>query len=91
MIAVFCGSDIHKETTYATVLDSTRQVVNQRRMKNDEVPEFLEPLKVDRVAIENSMYIIPMYRKLTERGYDVTSATPRRRGTSPRQESNLRE
>ena len=72
MSAVFCGLDVHKESTYATVLDSTGQVVTQRRMKNEEIPEFLEPLKVNRVAMEASTYIIPVYRKLAERGYDVT-------------------
>ena len=54
MSAVFCGLDIHKESTYATVLDSTGQVVTQRKMKNEEIPEFLGLLKVDRVAMEAS-------------------------------------
>lgn len=54
------------------------QVVTQRRMKNEEIPEFLEPLKVDRVAMEASTYIIPLYRKLTEQGYDVTVSDPKK-------------
>jgi len=54
MSAVFCGLDVHKESTYATVIDSTGQVVTQRRMRNEDIPEFLEPLKVDRVAMEAS-------------------------------------
>ncbi len=77
MSAVFCGLDVHKESTYI-ILDSTGQVVTQRRMKNEEIPEFLEPLKVDRVAKEASTYIIPMYRKLTEQGYDVTVSHPKK-------------
>jgi len=78
MSAVFCGLDVHKESTYATILDSTGQVVTQRRMRNEDIPEFLEPLKVDRVAMEASTYIIPMYRKLTEQGYDVTVSHPKK-------------
>ena len=72
MSAVFCGLDIHKESTYASVLDSTGQVVAQRRMKNEEVPEFLDPLEVEKVAMEASAYIIPLYRRLVVEGYDVT-------------------
>jgi len=78
MSAVYCGLDAHKETTYAPVLDSTGQVVTQRRMKNDEIPEFLEPLGIEKVAMEASTHIIPMYRKLTEQGYDVTASHPKK-------------
>ena len=78
MSAVFCGLDVHKESTYATILDQTGQVVTQRRMKNEEVPEFLEPLEVEKVAMEASTYIIPMYRKLVDEGYDVTVSHPKK-------------
>ena len=78
MNAVFCGLDVHKESTYATVLDTYGQVVTQRRMKNEEVPEFLEPLQVEKAAMEASTYIIPMYRKLVEEGYDITVSHPKK-------------
>ena len=78
MSAVYCGLDVHKESTYATVLDQTGQVVTQRRMRNEEVPEFLEPLEVEKVAMEASTYIIPMYRKLVDEGYDVTVSHPKK-------------
>jgi hypothetical protein len=65
--AVYCGLDVHKESTYASVLDQTGQVVTQRRMRNEEVPEFLEPFGIEKVAMEASTYIIPMYRRLTAR------------------------
>ena len=42
MSTVFCALDVHRESTYATVLDSTEHVVTQRRIKNEEIPEFLE-------------------------------------------------
>jgi len=54
MNAVYCGLDVHKESTYATVLDHAGQVVTQRRMRNEEIPEFLEPLKINKVAMEAS-------------------------------------
>ena len=38
MSAAYCGLDVHKELTYATVLDQTGQVVTQRIMRNEEVP-----------------------------------------------------
>jgi hypothetical protein len=72
MRAVYCGLDVHKESTYATILDQTGQVATQIRMKNEEVPQFLQPLEVEKVAMEASTYIIPMYRRLVDEGYDVT-------------------
>jgi len=47
-------------------------------MKNDEIPELLEPLQVNRVAMEASTYIIPMYQRLVEEGYDVTLSHPKK-------------
>lgn len=78
MKAAYCGLDVHKESTYATVLDQTGQVVTQRRMRNEEVPEFLEPLNIDRVAMEASTYIILMYRRLVEDGYNVILSHPKK-------------
>ena len=78
MNAVYCGLDVHKESTYATVLDDEGQVLTQRRMKNEDVQEFLDPLNVKNVAMEASTYIIPMYRKLVEQGYDVTVSHPKK-------------
>jgi transposase len=78
MNAVYCGLDVHKESTYATVLDDEGQVLTQRRMKNEDVQEFLDPLNVKKVAMEASTYIIPMYRKLVEQGYDVTVSHPKK-------------
>jgi hypothetical protein len=37
-------------------------------MKNEEIPEFLEPLQVEKLAIETSTYIMPLHRQLTEEG-----------------------
>ena len=72
MSAVICGLDVQKESTYTTVLDPDGEVLVQRRMKSEDIPGFLEPLRVDRVAVEASTYIIPLYRRLVEEGYSVT-------------------
>jgi hypothetical protein len=43
MNALFCGLDVHKETTYATIINIYGEVQTQKRMKNEEIPDFLEP------------------------------------------------
>jgi transposase len=78
MSAVVCGLDVHKETTYTTVLDPSGQVLVQRKMMNEDIPAFLEMTHPDKLAMEASTYIIPLYRKLTESGYDVTVSHPRK-------------
>ncbi|MGD0804913.1 MAG: transposase [Candidatus Bathyarchaeia archaeon] len=78
MSAVVCGLDIHKETTYATILDRDGQVLIQRKMQNEDIPLFLEMTHPDKLAMEASTYIIPLYRKLTEHGYDVTVSHPKK-------------
>ena len=78
MSAVVCGLDVHKETTYATVLDRDGQVLIQRKMPNEDIPAFLEMTHLDKLAMEASTYIIPLYRKLTNNGYNVTVSHPRK-------------
>jgi hypothetical protein len=68
MNALYCGLGVHKESTYATVINVFGELQIQRRMKNEEIPEFLEPLQVEKLAIETSTYIIPLHRQLTEEG-----------------------
>jgi transposase len=78
MNAFYCGLDVHKETTYATLLDKDGEIVTQKRMNNEEIPGFLEPLRIEKVAMEASTYIIPMYRKLVGEGYEVTVSHPKK-------------
>jgi transposase len=78
MSAVVCGLDVHKETTYATILDPRGQVLVQRKMMNEDIPAFLDMMKPEKLAMEASTYIIPLYRKLTEQGFDVTVSHPRK-------------
>ena len=51
MSAFFCGLDIHKESTYATIIGPDGEVVTQRRMRNSEVPGLLPPYPVERMAM----------------------------------------
>ena len=78
MSAVVCGLDVHKETSYATVLDRDGQVLVQRKLQNGDVPAFLDMTRPDKLAMEASTYITPLYRKLTEKGYDVTVSHPKK-------------
>jgi transposase len=78
MSVVVCGLDVHKETTYATLLDPSDQALIQRKMQNQDIPAFLKMTHPDKLTMEASTYIIPLYRKLTENGYDVTISHPRK-------------
>ena len=69
---------MHKESTYATVLGPYGERLAQARMLNEEVPAFLKPHSVERVAMEASTGITPLYRKLVEEGYDVLVLHPRK-------------
>jgi transposase len=78
MNTLYCGLDVHKETTYATIINIYGEVQTQKRMKNEEIPDFLEPYPVEKVAMEASTYIMPLHRKLTDQGYDITVSHPRK-------------
>ena len=78
MSSVVSGLDVHKEYTYATILDPEGGIVARGRMPNWEVPTFLKPHGVERVAIEATIDIAPIYRKLVEQGYDVLVSHPKK-------------
>ena len=78
MSALVCELDIHKESTYATILGSDGEIVNQRRMPNEEVPDFLRPRDVEKVAMEASTSMAPLYRELVEEGCNFTISYPRK-------------
>jgi len=78
MSALVCGLDVHKESTYATILGPDGEIVTQSRMPNEEVPGFLRPHRVERVAMEASTSIAPLHRKLVDEGYGVTVSHPRK-------------
>ena len=51
MNAYYCGLDVHKESTYATVINVFGEVQTQKRMKNEEILDFLEPYPSLKVAM----------------------------------------
>jgi transposase len=78
MNVVVSGLDVHKEYTYATILGPDGEKLAQRKIQNEEVSDFLRPYQVERVAMEASTSIAPLYRRLTEEGYDVLVSHPKK-------------
>jgi len=76
--ALVCGLDVHKESTYATILDANGKIVNQKRMSNSLVPSYLSTFKIDRIGMESNNQIVPLYRLLTRKGYDVSVSHPKK-------------
>jgi hypothetical protein len=74
MSALVCGLDVHKDWTYATILNHEGKVINQMRMSTEKVLSYLAHYNVNRVAMESSTAIAPLYRKLTSKGFDVARA-----------------
>lgn len=77
MSAYICGLDVHKKYTYATILGPDGEILAQKKMDNEEVPAFLEPIQVNRVAMEATTSIAPLYRRLAGEGYQVHVAHPK--------------
>ena len=77
-MSAFVGLDVHSEKTFATVLDQDGQVVAQRRMMNELVPSFLRLFNVEKVGLEASTYVAPLYRALVREGYRVEVSHPKK-------------
>jgi hypothetical protein len=67
MSALVCGLDVHKDSTYATILDFEGKIVNQSRMENEKVASYLSHYGVCKVAMESSTAVAPMYLSAEER------------------------
>jgi len=78
MSALVSGLDVHKDSTYATILDCDGKIVNQRRIGNDRVVSFLSDYPIDRIGMESSNQIAPPYRALTRKGYKVSVTHPKK-------------
>jgi len=78
MSAFVCGLDVHKDSTYATILDSDGKIVNQTRMNSERVLSYLSRFRVDRVGLEASNQVAPLYRQLVSKGYDVFVSHPKK-------------
>jgi hypothetical protein len=77
-MSAFIGLDVHKEHTFATVLDQDGRVVAQRRMMNEHIPNFLEQFNVEKVGLEASTHVAPLYRALVSEGYRVEVSHPKK-------------
>ena len=73
-----CGLDVHKDSVYATVMIYGGELVEKRRLTNDEVVGFLDQYRIDRVAMESSTSIVPIYRAIKEKGYNVLVSHPKK-------------
>ena len=78
MSALVCGLDVHRDSTYATILDCDGKIVSQRRIGNDGVLSYLSNYKIDRIGVEASNQIASLYRLLTKKGYDVSISHPKK-------------
>ena len=78
MSAFVCGLDVHKDSTYATILDSQGKIVNQMRMNNERVLSYLSMFKVNKVGMESSNQVAPLYRQLISKGYCVSVSHPKK-------------
>jgi len=84
MSAYFCGLDVHRDSTYATILDCDGRIIGQRRIVNGRVLAYLSGYRISRVGIEASNQIAPLYRQPKRKATMYRSLTPRRLGTSQR-------
>ena len=78
MSAVVCGLDVHKDSTYATILNSEGKTVDQTRMENEKVFSYLSRFNVGKVAMESSTQVAPLYRQLKGEGFDVVISHPKK-------------
>jgi len=78
MSALVCGLDVHKDSTYATILNYEGKIVNQTRMENERVLPYLSHFKISKVGMESSNQIAPLFRQLTSKGFDVVVSHPKK-------------
>jgi len=78
MSALVCGLDVHKDSTYATILNSEGKIVDQTRMENQKVASYLSQFKVEKVAMESSTAVTPLYRQLKKEGFNAVVSHPRK-------------
>jgi transposase len=78
MSSLVCGLDVHKDSVYATVMSYGGEVVEKRKLSNDEVVGFLGRYPIDRVAMESSTSIVPVYGALRGKGYEILVSHPKK-------------
>jgi len=78
MSSLVCGLDVHKNSVYATVMNYDGEIVDKRKPSNDEVVSYLSRYPIDKVAMESSTSIVPVYRALRGRGYEILVSHPKK-------------
>jgi hypothetical protein len=77
-MSAYIGLDVHKDWTFATILDQDGRVVAQRKLANEHVPSFLEEFNVEKIGLESSTHVVPLYRALVSRGFRVEVGHPKK-------------
>jgi transposase len=54
------------------------KVIERRKLSNNKVVSFLDQYPVDKVAMEPSTSIVPLYRALKGKGYNVLVSHPKK-------------
>jgi len=76
MSSLVCGLDVHKNSVYATVMNYGGEIVDKRKLTNDEIVNFLSRYPIDRVAMESSTSVVSVYRAfrgLVQHAFSKTS------------------
>ena len=78
MSSLVCGLDVHKDSVYATVMSYDGEIVDKRKLSNDELVNYLSRYPIGKVAMESSKSIVPVYRALRGRGYEILVSHPKK-------------
>jgi transposase len=78
MSSLVCGLDVHKDSVYATVMNYGGEIVDKRKLTNDEVVSYLSRYPIDKVAMESSTSVVPVYRALRGKGYEILVSHPKK-------------
>jgi len=78
MSSLVCELDVHKDNVYATVMSYGGEVIEKRKLSNDEAVGFLGQYPTDKVAMESSTSNVSVYRALRGEGYTVLVSHPKK-------------
>ena len=78
MSALVCGLDVHRDSTYATIVDNDGRIVDQRKLVNEKILPFLSAYRIERIGMEASNQVASLYRQLTRKGYSVSVSHPKK-------------
>ncbi|MEM2178332.1 MAG: transposase [Candidatus Methanomethylicaceae archaeon] len=73
-----CGIDIHKNFSNITIEDSIGNIIDYRKIKNNEIINYLLNKNISLIALESSNYIMPIYRKIKDLGYKILVSHPKK-------------